>query len=79
MSAKRISRLLKRNSRKKNIVSQTAISVRIDAAGQRRYTGVFSNLGTPTKLRAAYSGLTLSDELQWDIAVFAAENLVDPL
>ena len=50
-----------------NIVSQTAISVRTDTAGQRRYTALFSNLGTPTKLSAVYSGLTLGDELQWDI------------
>jgi len=64
---------------KQNIVSQTALSVRTDPAGQRRYSALFSNLGTPTQLRAAYSGLTLGDELQWDIAVSAAEKLADPL
>ena len=64
---------------KQNFVSQTAISVRTDAAGQRRYTALFSNLGTPTKLRTAYSGSTPGDELQWDIAVSAAEKMADPL
>ncbi len=64
---------------KQNIVSQTAISVRTDAASQRRYTALFSNLGTPTKLTAAYSGLTLGDAFQRDIAVSAAEKLPDPL
>ena len=64
---------------KQNIVTQTAISVRTDAAGQRRYTALFSNRGAPTQLRTAYSGLKLGDELQWDIAVSAAEKLADPL
>jgi len=53
---------------------RAVISARTDAAGQRRYTALFSNLGTPTKLRAAYSGLIPGDELLLDIAVSAAEN-----
>ena len=44
---------------KQNFVSETTICIRTDANGHRRYTALFSNLGTPTKLRAAYSGLTL--------------------
>jgi serine/threonine protein kinase/formylglycine-generating enzyme required for sulfatase activity/energy-coupling factor transporter ATP-binding protein EcfA2 len=62
-----------------NIVSQTALSVRTDVVGERRYTALYSNLGPPTQLREAYSGLALGDELQWDIAVSSAGKLADPL
>ena len=59
--------------------SQCTISVRADASGQRRYTGLWSNQGAPSELRRAYAGFELVQQPQWDVAVDPAAKLADPL
>ncbi|MBC7965454.1 MAG: SUMF1/EgtB/PvdO family nonheme iron enzyme [Fuerstia sp.] len=62
-----------------HFTSQTTISVRTDAGGQRRYTGIWSNRGAPSELRPAYAGFELMEQPQWDVAVAPAARLPDPL
>ncbi|HUY34672.1 MAG TPA: SUMF1/EgtB/PvdO family nonheme iron enzyme [Pirellulales bacterium] len=64
---------------KQGFAAQSAVGVWTDAAGQRRYLGIWSNQGAPSELRAAYGGFELVDQPQWDVAVAPAARLADPL
>jgi formylglycine-generating enzyme required for sulfatase activity len=59
--------------------SQTTIAVHTDVVGQRRYTGIWSNQGTPSELRPAYAGFELVEQPQWDVAVAPSNRIADPL
>jgi formylglycine-generating enzyme required for sulfatase activity/tetratricopeptide (TPR) repeat protein len=63
----------------KGFPSQSTISVRTDANGQRRYAAIWSNQGAPSEVRPAYAGFELVEQPQWDVAVAPAEKLADPL
>ncbi|HUY33204.1 MAG TPA: SUMF1/EgtB/PvdO family nonheme iron enzyme [Pirellulales bacterium] len=64
---------------KQGFAAQSAVGVWTDAAGQRRYLGIWSNQGAPSELRLAYGGFELVDQPQWDVAVAPAARLADPL
>ena len=64
---------------RQKFTSQTTVSVRTDASGHRRYTGLWSNQGAPSELRPAYAGFELMEQPQWDVAVAPVARLPDPL
>ena len=64
---------------KQGFGSQCTMTVRVDAHGRRRYTGIWSNQGAPSEFRPAYAGFELVKEPQWDVAVAPAGSPANPL
>ena len=65
--------------KQQGFTSQSTISVRTDASGQRHYSGIWSNQGALSEPRLAYAGFELVKQPQWDVAVAPAAKLADPL
>ncbi len=55
-------------------ISQIAVAVWMDANGNRRYGGIWSDAGKPSEMNPAYAGFELFDRPQTDIAVAVAES-----
>lgn len=58
---------------------QVALHVIIDAAGNRRYSGIWSDQGAPSTAMAEYDGRERTDQPQWDVCVADEGPLPDPL
>jgi serine/threonine protein kinase/formylglycine-generating enzyme required for sulfatase activity len=54
--------------------NEFTLKVRTDASGQRYFTGLFSNQGTPSELGMDYAGFERADVPQWDVSVRPSAN-----
>ncbi len=59
--------------------AQITLHTMNDASGVRRYSGIWSNTGSPSKMEPAYEGWERLDQPQWDVSVAREEPQADPL